>query len=117
MNKPGKFKTLTIASLSAVALAAPIALAQSTATTQDQQQTTRGERRGGKGWGGHGQHEGFGKGGHRGGRGGMGGMMFRGVDLTEENIRQQFAGELDFARVGAVVARAEPDEAKPVARP
>ena len=84
MNKLGKFKTLTIASLSAVALAAPIAYAQSTATTQDQQQTTRGERRGGKGWGGHGQHEGFGKGGHRGGRGGMRGMMFRGVNLTED---------------------------------
>ena len=82
MNKLGKFKTLTIASLSAVALAAPIAYAQSTATTQDQQQTTRGERRGGKGWGG--QHEGFGKGGHRGGRGGMRGMMFRGVNLTED---------------------------------
>ena len=81
MNKLGKFKTLTIASLSAVALAAPIAYAQSTATTQDQQQTTRGERRGGKGWGDHGKHGGFGKGGHR---GGMRGMMFRGVDLTED---------------------------------
>lgn len=84
MNKLGKFKTLTIASLSAVALAAPIAYAQSTATTQDQQQTTRGERRGGKGWGDHGKHGGFGKGGHRGNRGGMRGMMFRGVDLTED---------------------------------
>lgn len=84
MNKLGKFKTLTIASLSAVALAAPIAFAQSTATTQDQKTTTRGERRGGKSWGDHGQHGGFGKGGHRGGRGGMRGMMFRGVDLTED---------------------------------
>ena len=84
MNKLGKIKTLTIASLSAVALAAPIAFAQSTATTQDQQQTTRGERRGGKGWGDHGKHGGFGKGGHRGGRGGMRGMMFRGVNLTED---------------------------------
>ena len=82
MNKLGKIKTLTIASLSAVALAAPIAFAQSTATTQDQQTTTRGEHRGGKGWGG--QHGGFGKGGHRGGRGGMRGMMFRGLNLTED---------------------------------
>ena len=85
MNKLGKFKTLTIASLSAVALAAPIVYAQSTATTQDQQQTTRGERRGGgKGWGDHGKHGGFGRGGERGGRGGMRGMMFRGIDLTED---------------------------------
>ena len=84
MNKLGKFKTLTIASLSAVALAAPIAYAQSTATTQDQRQTTRGERRGGKGWGDHDKHGGFGKGGHRGDRGGMRGMMFRGVNLTED---------------------------------
>ena len=82
MNKLGKIKTLTIASLSAVALAAPIVYAQSTATTQDQQQTTRGERRGGgKGWGDHGKHGGFGRGGHR---GGMRGMMFRGIDLTED---------------------------------
>lgn len=81
MNKLGKFKTLTIASLSAVALAAPIAFAQSTATTQDKQETTRGERRGGKGWGDHG---GLGKGGHRGERGGMRGLMFRGINLTED---------------------------------
>ena len=83
MTKLGKFKTLTIASLSVVALAAPIAFAQSTATTQDQQQTTRGERSG-KSWGGHGKHGGFGKGGARGGRGGMRDMMFRGIDLTED---------------------------------
>ncbi len=56
MKKLGKLKTLTIASLSAVALAAPIAFAQSTGSTQDNQQVTRGERRGGhdkggKGWG------------------------------------------------------------------
>jgi protein CpxP len=84
MNKLGKIKTLTIASLSAVALAAPIAFAQSTATTQDKQQTTHGERRGGKSWGDHGQHGGFGKGGRRAGRGGMHGMMFRGINLTED---------------------------------
>jgi protein CpxP len=72
MNKLGKIKTLTIASLSAVALAAPIAFAQSTTTTQDTSQAT-GERHGGhgKGWGGR-----------RGGR--MGGMMFGGINLTDD---------------------------------
>ena len=82
MRKLGKLKTLTIASLSAVALAAPIAFAQSTSTTgQDAQQMSRGEGHG-KGWG----HKGD-KGGRRGGfgrRGGMNGMMFRGVNLTED---------------------------------
>ena len=81
MRKLGKFKTLTIASLSAVALAAPIAFAQSTTTAgQDAQQMSRGE--------GHGK--GFGHKGRRGGgwakRGGRGGMrgMFRGITLTED---------------------------------
>lgn len=84
MKKLGKLKTLTIASLSAVAIAAPIAIAQSTGATQDNQQVTRGERRGrqdktGKGWGraGHGRH--FGRGGQR-----MHGGMFRGIELTED---------------------------------
>jgi protein CpxP len=94
MKKPGKLKTLTIASLSAVALAAPIAFAQSTGSNQDNQQVTRGERRGehnkdGKGWGrkGHGVH--FGARGMRGG-------MFRGIELTEDQktrmtqIRESF---------------------------
>ena len=84
MKRLGKLKTLTIASLSAVALAAPIAYAQSTGSTQENQQVTRGEGRGGhnkmgKGWG----HEG--RGGHM-GRGGKGmhGGMFRGIELTED---------------------------------
>jgi Spy/CpxP family protein refolding chaperone len=77
MKKLGKLKTLTIASLSAVALAAPIAYAQSTDSNQENQQVTRGERRGGhkkdgKGWGRKG------RGHHR-----MGGM-FRGIELTED---------------------------------
>ena len=83
MRKLGKFKTLTIASLSAVALAAPIAFAQSTTTAgQDAQQMSRGE--------GHGRGKGFGHKGGRGGgwgkRGGRGGMrgMFRGITLTED---------------------------------
>jgi Spy/CpxP family protein refolding chaperone len=87
MNKLGKIKTLTIASLSAVALAAPIALAQSTSTTQDSQQVT-GERHGGKGWGERGERkgrEGRGWNGERGERGGgMRGMMFRGINLTDD---------------------------------
>ena len=80
MNKLGKIKTLTIASLSAVALAAPIAFAQSTTTTQDTPQAT-GERHGGhgKGWGDKGRE---GRGGRRGGR--MGGMMFGGINLTDD---------------------------------
>jgi protein CpxP len=84
MKKLGKIKTLTIASLSAVALAAPIAYAQSTGVNQDTQQTTGSERHGhGKGWGdraGRGKGEGRGWG-HR---GGMRGMMFRGIDLTDD---------------------------------
>jgi len=85
MNKLGKIKTLTIASLSAVALAAPIAFAQSTTTTEDAPQTT-GERHGGhgKGWGDRGDkgREGRGWGGERGRR--MRGMMFEGLNLTDD---------------------------------
>jgi protein CpxP len=92
MKKLGKIKTLTIASLSAVALAAPIAYAQTSGTNQDSQQASsdkgRGEGRGhGRGWG---DREGRGKGegrewrGDREGRGGMRGMMFRGIDLTDD---------------------------------
>ena len=86
MKKLGKIKTLTIASLSAVALAAPIAFAQTagTTTTQDTQQAT-GARHGGhgKGWGQRGDREGReGRGGW--GKGGMRGMMFGGVNLTDD---------------------------------
>ena len=82
MEKLGKLKTLTIASLSAVAIAAPIAYAQSAGSNQDNQQVTRGEGRGGhnkggKGWGRKG------RGGEFGGRG-MHGGMFRGIELTED---------------------------------
>ena len=86
MKTLGKFKTLTIASLSAVALAAPIAFAQTTSTNQDPQQATHGEGHGrGKGRGDRGGRGGGwnGRGGH-GGRGGMRGMMFAGVSLTED---------------------------------
>ena len=84
MKKLGKLKTLTIVSLSAVALAVPIALAQSSGSIQENQQVTRGERRGGhdkngKGWGREGRGGDFGRGGQ-----GMHGGMFRGIELTEE---------------------------------
>ena len=87
MKKLGKIKTLTIASLSAVALAAPIAFAQSTTTTQNTPQAN-GERHGGRGQGRgeRGDREGRGE---RGGR--MQGMMFRGIDLTDDqkaNMKQ-----------------------------
>jgi periplasmic protein CpxP/Spy len=77
MKKLGKLKTLTIASLSAVALSAPIAFAQSTGSSQENPQVTRGERRGGhdkdrQGWGRKGR-------GHK-----MHGGMFRGIELTED---------------------------------
>ena len=68
MKRLGKFKTLAFASLAAVAVAAPLAVAQDGGDGGQEKQ--RGER-------------GFGKrGGHRGHRGG--GFGFRGVDLTEE---------------------------------
>jgi protein CpxP len=83
MKKLGKFKTLTIASLSAVALAAPIAYAQSTTTGQETQRVERGEGHGhGKGnkerRGGRGDGEGRGWGGER------GGMMFKDINLTDD---------------------------------
>ena len=83
MKKLGKFRTLAIASLSAVALAAPIALAQTTSTNQEKAPQGEGRGRGhgkGAGWGRHG-----GRGGNFGGmRGGMHGGMFRGITLTDD---------------------------------
>jgi len=83
MKKPGMIKTLTITSLSAIALATPIAFAQSTSKTQDPQQAT-GERHGGgrKDWGERGNRER--RGWDREGGGRMGGMMFRGINLTDD---------------------------------
>ena len=83
MKKVGKIKTLAIASLSAIALATPLALAQTTGTGQDTRPEAHGER--------HGRGK---RGGHRGGH--FGGM-FRGLNLTEEQqarvkqMRQSFA--------------------------
>jgi len=81
MKKLGKIKMLTIASLSAVALAAPIVLAQTTSTNQDKQTVTRGEGHGR----GHGEGKGWGERGGRGDRfGGMQGGLFRGITLTDD---------------------------------
>lgn len=85
MKKLGKIQTLAIASLSAFALAAPVALAQS-GNTGSGDQTNVGQERG--------KRPGFGhRGGRRGGRGHgfggkHGGMMFRGLNLTEDQKAQ-----------------------------
>jgi Spy/CpxP family protein refolding chaperone len=85
MNK-GRFKTLAIATLSAIALAASIAVAQTVTPDQSNQQGTRIERRGGRG-----QHKGHGWGGMR--RGGF----FKQLNLTDDQqakikqIRENFA--------------------------
>ena len=88
MKKLGKIRILAIASLSAAALAAPIALAQTNSTTQEPQSATKAEGHGrshgkGKGWG---KGGGRGERGHhfRGMRGGRHGLMLRGVTLTED---------------------------------
>jgi Spy/CpxP family protein refolding chaperone len=88
MNKLGRFKTLAIATLSAIALAASIAVAQTVTTDQGNAQDTRTERRGGRG---RGEHKGHGWGGMR--RGGFFGQL----NLTEDQkakiqqIRESFA--------------------------
>ncbi|HEV7474578.1 MAG TPA: Spy/CpxP family protein refolding chaperone [Pyrinomonadaceae bacterium] len=81
MKKLGKLKTLTIASLSVVALAAPIAFAQTTSTTQETPQMSRGEGHDHKGWG---DNKGRGGRGGWGRRGGMRGMMFGGITLSDD---------------------------------
>jgi periplasmic protein CpxP/Spy len=70
MKRLGKIRTLAVASLSALAVAAPVALAQTGEGGQDGQGQHRHERRGG-----------FGRE-RRGGRGGFG--FFRGIELTED---------------------------------
>ena len=80
MNKLGKYKTLTIASLSAVALTGSIALAQTVGSGQSQDPTSVGQGHKGHGKGGARRGE-FGR---RGGQMGMRGGMFRGITLTED---------------------------------
>jgi Spy/CpxP family protein refolding chaperone len=85
MNK--RFKTVAIASLSAIALAASIAFAQTTTPNQSNTQGTRTERRGGP----RGEHNGHGWGGMRRGE------FFGQLNLTEDQktkiqqIRESFA--------------------------
>ena len=87
MNKR-RFKTLAIATLSAIALAASIAVAQTVTTDQGTQQGQHMGRHGGRG--GHKGHDGW---------GGMrnGGGFFRQLNLTEDQkakmkqIRESFA--------------------------
>ena len=91
MKKLGRIQTLAVAGLSALALATPVALAQ-TAGGEQSGQMERGER--GRGKGEHRGHRGGkrgGKFGHRGGR-----QMFRGVELSDaqqaslKQLRQGF---------------------------
>lgn len=83
MNK-GRIKTFAIATLSAIALAASIAVAQTVTTNQGTQQGMRGEHRGGRG-------------GHKGWGGMREGGFFKQLNLTEDQkakikqIRETFA--------------------------
>jgi Spy/CpxP family protein refolding chaperone len=86
MSKLGRFKTLAIATLSAIVLAGSIVVAQTVTPNQGNTQDTRTERRGGRG-----HHKGHGWGGmHRGGFLGQ-------LNLTEDQkakikqIRESFA--------------------------
>jgi periplasmic protein CpxP/Spy len=86
MNKLGRFKTLAIATLSAIALAASIAVAQTVTPDQGNTQGQRAERRGGRGRGEHKRWGGMRHGG-----------FFRQLNLTEDQktkmkqIRESFA--------------------------
>ena len=81
MKKLGRIQTLAAAGLSALALAAPVALAQ-TAGGEQSGQTPRAERRGEGERGG--RHKGHGRrGGEFGGRGRHFGGGFRGIELTD----------------------------------
>ncbi len=85
MNKLGRFKVLAIATLSAIVLAASIAVAQTVTPNQDNGQGARPEWRGRRGHKGHGM------------RGMRAGGFFRGLNLTEDQkakmktIRESFA--------------------------
>jgi protein CpxP len=85
MKKFGKFKTLAIASLSAIALTASIAVAQSVKTDQGSEKRSRGDWHGGRGRG------------ERKGWGGMRGGVFSQLNLTDDQkakikqIRESFA--------------------------
>jgi Spy/CpxP family protein refolding chaperone len=82
MKRLGKIKALSLTALAAVALSAPLVLAQTSSDTQEGARGARAERRGGRG-------------GHFGG-GRFGGRQFAGIELTDEQkarlqeIRQSF---------------------------
>jgi len=76
MKKLGRIQKLAVAGFSALALATPVALAQ-TAGTEQGGQTPRAERRG------KGGHRGAQRGGEFGGRRGHFGGGFRGIELTD----------------------------------
>jgi periplasmic protein CpxP/Spy len=84
MKKLGRFKMLAIATLSAIALAASIAVAQTVTTNQDNGQGARKEWRGRRGD-------------HKGMRGMRAGGFFRGLNLTDDQkakmkqLRESFA--------------------------
>jgi Spy/CpxP family protein refolding chaperone len=86
MNKSGRFKVLAIATLSAIVLAASIAVAQTVTPNQDNGQGARPEWRGRRG-----QHKGHGM------RGMRAGGFFRGLNLTDDQkakmkqFRESFA--------------------------
>jgi protein CpxP len=84
MRNLGTIKTLTIASLSVLALTVSIALAQKSGTNQKGEGQMSHERHGrGEGWGNRG-----------GGEGGMHGMFFRGLNLTDDQkAKMKQAGE------------------------
>ena len=92
MKKLGRIQKLAVAGFSALALATPVALAQ-TAGNEQGGQTERAERRG---KGGHRGHRGGKRGGEFGGRRGHFGGGFRGVELTDaqksslKQLRQSF---------------------------
>jgi len=87
MNKLGRFKVLAIATLSAIVLAASIAVAQTVTPDQDNGQGARPEWRGRRG----GDHKGHGM------RGMRAGGFFRGLSLTDDQkakmkqFRESFA--------------------------
>ena len=86
MKKFANFKMLALVSLSSILLVASVAFAQTTGTTQNDQNKARGE------WRGRGRGEGR-KGDHR---GGFGGGMFHKLNLTDaqkasmKQIRESF---------------------------
>jgi periplasmic protein CpxP/Spy len=81
MKKLGRIQTFAVAGLSALALATPLALAQTAGGEQGQGNRTERHGKGGH-RGGRGGEFGGRRGGHRGG-GHFGGGMFRGIELTD----------------------------------